>query len=332
MALISQELILNTSIGKGMRDTNLITLVEKGINEALDDSRGAVRDMCAHIAGAGGKRIRPQLVLYSGLAFSKVTAKMVHAAVAAELIHMASLVHDDIIDISELRRGKPTINKLWGNHAAVLCGDWLFAQAFRILSGRGLSGIMGYMVDAIQCMCQGELLQAANNGNLNTSVDAYFEQITMKTAKLLECSCMAGAAAGRANKEEIKALGDFGLNIGMAFQIIDDILDIRGNSGLMGKPKGEDIRQGIITLPVILLLQDERYGCTARELISKARLDEENLTALRDLLAKCGSLDKAYAIGGSYIDKALGNLDGLPDSESKGFLHELATSLRQREK
>lgn len=332
MALNSQALVMSIPTGsERLHDKDVIALIENGIQEALSDSKGVIRDMCLHITNAGGKRIRPRLVMYSGLAFSKVTSRIINAAVAAELIHMASLVHDDIIDLSGLRRGKPTINKLWGNHAAVLCGDWLFAKAFRILSGRGLATCMGYMIDSIQSMCHGEILQASNKRNLDIGIDAYFDQISMKTATLLECCCKSGAITGRASEAEIKVLGSFGLNIGMAFQIIDDILDIRGNACLMGKPKGEDIRQGIITLPVIFLLQDRRFGCAARELISKASFDAEDMAELGNLFAKSAAADKAYDIAGDYIDKAQNNLIGLPDSESKMFLYSLASSLRLRE-
>lgn len=310
---------------------NGLELVEKGIRDAIAGSEGIVRDMCAHIAGSGGKRIRPQLVLHCGLAFSLVNKSMIQAAVAAELIHMASLVHDDIIDRSDLRRGSPSVNKLWGNHAAVLCGDWLFAKAFGILASIGVGPCMGYMVDAIQAMCHGEVLQAMNIGNVEIDANTYFSQISKKTAKLLEGCCKCGASTGGGNTAEIRALGGFGLNIGVSFQIIDDILDFRGNSGTMGKPKGEDLGRGVVTLPVIFLLQDGKYGPDARKLLAGGIGDGEFQTILQ-MLETSGAIEKAYLVAVAYIESAQACLDLLPDSQSKIILYEIASSLMKRDK
>lgn len=313
-------------------DDGIIKLVERGINAAIAQSEGIVHEMCAHIAGSMGKRIRPQLLLRCGAAFSPVNAGMVEAAVAAELIHMASLVHDDVIDRSGLRRGKSSVNKQWGNHAAVLCGDWLFAKAFGLLSEKGLTGCMRAMVEAIQSMCQGELQQAANRYNLGIGLDTYMDVISKKTAKLLECCCKAGALCGNASESGVQALGDFGLNIGIAFQIIDDILDFQGSSGKMGKPKGEDLRQGIVTLPIILLLKDNKYGGQARNLLSNGNFTAKSVSVINEMLYASNSIESSCRVAWSHIDKAQCCLEALPQSESRAFLYNLATSLRQREK
>lgn len=326
--LVPQKL----SIVPNQFDHSLLELVERGINAAIGKGDGIVKEMCVHIANSGGKRIRPQLVLQSGAVFSLINAKMVDAAVAAELIHMASLVHDDVIDKSGLRRGKPSVNRQWGNHAAVLCGDWLFAQAFGLLSGRGLAGCMRVMVDAIQRMCQGELLQAAYQYNLNVDLDTYIAVISMKTAKLLESCCKAGALSGNAAIHGVRALGEFGLNIGIAFQIIDDILDFQGCSGKTGKPKDEDLRQGILTLPVILLLKDPKYGGQARKLLSCGDFSDESLAAINEMLYLSNSIEAARRIAWSYIDKAQHCLEILPQTESLKYLYNMAALLREREK
>lgn len=313
------------------KQNNIFHLLDEKIQAAISDSDGVIQQMCAHIANSGGKRIRPQLVLSCGTILSnKLNDTVINAAVAAELIHMASLVHDDIIDRSPLRRNKPSVNKLWGNHAAVLCGDWLFAKAFGILSGRGMDASMAYMVEAIQAMCQGEIIQACNKNNIEVSLETYYMQITYKTAKFLECCCKAGAVTGKASYAGIKAAGEFGLNIGLAFQIIDDILDLSGTAKVMGKPKGEDLRQGIITLPVILLLQDGEAGGQAKELLAKGNCNAQGLAIINGLLSSSGALKEAYRIAWSFIDTAQRSLDEIPDSESKVFLHKLATNLRHR--
>jgi len=147
--------------------------IEAELYNVLSDSRGAIRDMCFHMLTSGGKRIRPVLVFYGGLMFSGPTDELVYAAVAAELIHMASLVHDDIIDNSFLRRGRPSLNKIWGNHFAVLCGDYLFAKAFEIMARKKLIKCMDYMVEAIENMCQGEIIKAESRFKTDAGIDDY---------------------------------------------------------------------------------------------------------------------------------------------------------------
>lgn len=305
---------------------------EAGIRHAVALSDGIIRDMCLHIANSGGKRLRPRLVLHSGLMFTPLNMKMVNAAVAAELIHMASLAHDDVIDRSDMRRGRPSANSLWGERAAVLCGDWLFARAFGMLSARGMSQCLNLMVGAIQQMCRGELLQAGFTGNFDIGQEDYCERAAGKTARLLEACCKCGALAGGADEARAQALGEYGLNIGMAFQIADDILDLRGDARLMGKPAGEDIRQGVATLPVILLLRHGEYGRPARGLLSKGSLSTRDMAALNALLDESGALAQTRNIASSFIEKAQRSLAGLPDTESRAFLHDLAAGLGKREK
>lgn len=307
-----------------------LSLVNRRISESVSNAVGAVREMCGHVAGSCGKMIRPQLVLMSGTAFSRLNDRMIDAAVAAEFIHMASLVHDDVIDQSNLRRGKPSVNQKWGNHAAVLCGDWLFAQAFAILSGAGLGPCMRFMVKAIQSMCHGEMLQAASRYNADIGTDTYYDVIAGKTAHLMESCCKSGAAAGGADGKKIEALGQYGLNIGLAFQIIDDILDFAGDAERMGKPKCGDLRQGIFTLPVILLLRDAGFGNDARAALAGNDLSENAVETVRGLLQAGGAIDAAYSTAWSLIDRALNCLDFLPDSESKTALCNLARTLRNR--
>ena len=203
-----------------------IEAIEIELYNSLSGSQGTMREMCSHILNAGGKRIRPLLVLHSGLGFGTMSNHLVKAAVAAELIHMASLVHDDIIDNSSLRRSRPSINKIWGNQFAVLCGDYLFSKAFGIMSSNRLMRSMDLMVEAIQNMCEGEIVQAGERFNPLISQERYYEIIGMKTAIFLSCCCKSGAAISGATKLQVHMMGEYGLHLGYAFQIIDDILDI----------------------------------------------------------------------------------------------------------
>lgn len=305
--------------------------IEAEIHHSLSDSEGTIGEMCSHLVNSGGKRLRPLLVLYCGLVFSIPSKKLEKAAVAAELIHMATLAHDDIIDDSRMRRGKPTINQLWGNTSSVLCGDYLFARAFGILSENRLYQSLALMVEAIDSMCSGEILQAENRFKNTMSLEMYFEQITKKTARFLECCCKSGASIGGANDIQREAMGNYGLNLGLAFQIIDDVLDYCGNEAIMGKPGGEDLRQGIVTLPVILLQNSDKYGLVANEIINKKLFTERDYAVLRDLLVTTGCIEQSRSIALSFIDKAITCLEPLPDTPYRDALIHLAEMLRFRE-
>jgi heptaprenyl diphosphate synthase len=163
-------------------------------------------------------------------------------------------------------------------------------------------------------------------------LDVYLEVISKKTASLLEACCKAGALSGNADASGVKALGEFGLNLGIAFQIVDDILDFQGSADKMGKPKGEDLSRGIITLPVILLLKDGKYGGPAKDLLSDGRFNAKSVAALHEMLFACDAAESSWQMAWSYIGKAQTCLEALPQSESRTYLHDLASALRQREK
>ncbi|MCX7923776.1 MAG: polyprenyl synthetase family protein [Clostridia bacterium] len=312
---------------KRIPDTEVI---ERGLYNSLADSTGAIREMCSHILNAGGKRVRPLLVLYSGLVFSEVNEELIHASVAAELIHMASLVHDDIIDHADIRRNRPSINKIWGNQFAVLCGDYLFAKAFGSLAGNRLIKSMDFMVEAIENMCHGEILQADDKFNYGVTLKKYYERIAKKTAIFLKCCCKSGAAAVGAGEVEVHILGQYGLNLGYAFQIIDDIMDFCGNCETMGKPKYEDLSQGNITLPVILLLNDKRYGDWVRAMIINRDFNDVTTGELINVMNESGSIGRSFKIALSHIQKAKYYLRLLPQSQSTMFLDSLADMLQAR--
>lgn len=305
--------------------------IEKELSNSLSNSEGIIGDMCNHIADAGGKRIRPLLVMFTGKLFSsKDYNDLVKVAVAAELIHMASLVHDDIIDESVLRKSRPSINHLWGNQYAVLCGDFLFAKAFSLLSDtRSIYG-MRYMIEAIQSMCHGEVLQASEKYDINTSLNLYYDKIAKKTAKFLECCCKSGAALAGAEEDQIALTAQFGLNLGYAFQIEDDILDFCGNPEVMGKPSCEDLRQGNLTLPVILLMDNKKYGSWIRQLISKKYFSEEDIEEVKLAMDDTGIFNTSYEIAQYHLEKAKGALRLLPMSDYNQILVNIIDILKAR--
>jgi heptaprenyl diphosphate synthase len=303
-----------------------IKLIEFELKDVLSDSKGEIRKMCTSVLNAGGKRIRPLLTMYSGLVFSLANKEMIRGAVSVELIHMASLVHDDIIDNSNLRRNKPSVNSLWGNHFAVLCGDYLFSKAFGILSKLNSSRCMDLMVQSIENMCHGEILQADNKYNLDMDIDTYYEIISKKTGILIENSCKMGAIISGTGKKYEEAMGGYGLNIGLAFQIIDDILDICGKTNEMGKPKFEDISQGNITLPMIILLKNKKY----REVVKNILKRKEDLKSIGMMLMDLNIINTCFDIAEGHIKKAKSYLSFLPQSEYTQKLYSLADLLMIR--
>lgn len=305
--------------------------VEEELKLVLSKADGIIKDMCISLLKSGGKRIRPIMVMESGLCFSSLTKNMLETAVAAELIHMASLVHDDIIDLSECRRGSSTINSIYGNHAAVLVGDFLFAEAFSLLSSQKLLKSMGFLVEAIQNMCDGEINQAGDKFRTRVTINDYFTRIAKKTGILISSCCKAGAAAADAPNCYMDAIGDYGMNVGYAFQIMDDILDFTGDEKKLGKPAGRDLVSGNITLPVILLLEDKDFGLWAQKIIEAGKINKSEMYYINELLYKSGALRKSMNMAKACISEAKSSLYSIPDSIYRDTLLSIADNVISRE-
>ncbi|ADL08266.1 polyprenyl synthetase family protein [Thermosediminibacter oceani] len=312
-------------ISKEMKliENELMRVIEEG-DESI---RGILKDFFA-----GGKRLRPKLVLLSGLCFSPVNTKMIYSAVAAELIHTASLIHDDVIDRSDYRRNRPTINYVYGNHTAVLAGDYIFAKAFEVLCRQNLNRCMGYLVEAIQEMCTGEIIQARESPDLTVDEDRYFRTIEKKTASLIAACCKSGADCGKADEVQIEKMGLFGLYLGYAFQIVDDILDITGDTSEMGKPVAHDLEEGKITLPYIYFLRDRVWEAKYRYTLMERNLATDmKYQIIRDL-KHSGAITKAYAKAEECVKKAKEILNELPDSIYKQILADLSEKVMLRKR
>lgn len=307
-----------------------IEQVENALYEAISDSHGITYEICTKLVKAGGKRMRPILVLCSAQCFDVLKPEAIKTATAAELIHMASLVHDDIIDKSNIRRNIPTVNAQIGNQSSVLIGDYLFAKAFEILASNKLIESMRLLVEAISEMCHGEIIQASNRFNINQTVEDYYSKIYKKTGILISACCQVGSMAGGANEEQIKILREYGINIGYAFQIVDDILDFTGNEKTMGKPVGSDLKNGNITLPILKLMEQKEYKKWLQQVFKNKEISIEDYQEIIRVLKDSYAIEESYKEAENCIRKAKNALRKIEDSHYKGILLGLADKVIER--
>ena len=300
--------------------------VEERIRAQAKAFDPAVEGYVSYVCGTGGKRLRPALALLSAGATGKITASHVDLAVILELIHIATLVHDDIMDGAELRRDQPSANAKWGNAITVLLGDCLFAHALRLSTNFSNSDICRRIADAAAEVCSGEIVQTQRRFDLKLSTADYYRIIEMKTAALFSAACELGAFISEASPPVISALKSFGTKLGVAYQIYDDILDLTGSEEETGKTLGTDLRKGKFTLPVLLMLQSGKDAATIRNLLLKEdNVDEELLVAM---LGSAGALQAAKGIAFRLVDEALSQLDGIQDNKYARGLRASPTHLR----
>jgi heptaprenyl diphosphate synthase/octaprenyl-diphosphate synthase len=288
--------------------------------------------LVAHCFKGGGKRIRPCLALLSGKLFDYDLERLIPMATALEILHTATLVHDDAIDHSPVRRGLPTVNKLWGEEQAVLLGDYLFAEAGRLTASTGSIRATELFARTLKTISSGEIDQAFNAFTLNQTREQYYQRIARKTASLFTASTESGAILSNATEQSVQLLIDYGYNLGIGFQIVDDILDFIGDEEQMGKPTGSDLTQGTVTLPVFLLVQYYPEERAVKDLF-KDRRDDENIKTVISLVRNSpGIIDECYAEAAHYCEKAYRILADLPDSPARRSLQELCRYIVRRKK
>ena len=254
-----------------------------------------VEEIGRYIVESGGKRLRPLLVLLSARACGFGGDRHVVLAAAIEFLHTASLLHDDVVDHSELRRGRPTANACWGNAPSVLVGDFLYSRAFQLMVALENPGILAILADATNRIAEGEVMQFANIGNLDMDEDSYLEAIRMKTALLFQAATHSGAVLAGEGSAEVEAHRRFGLHFGMAYQLVDDWLDYAGDAATMGKNAGNDLAEGKLTLPLIHTLANGAADQAAlvRDALrsrSRARFDQ-----VVDAVHACGAMQYTLA-------------------------------------
>lgn len=276
-----------TLIGHELYDfeTELLVAIRSDIEETTD--------LCSHLAQAGGKRLRPALC-FMGAYGGKNKQQVMKVAIAIEIIHMAALIHDDVIDQATFRRGVPTIHMSLGPHRAVLSGDFLFARAFSLIAQEGLTNVVQALSDVLCSLSEGEILQEHSLYNCDQTETDYLKRIGKKTADFISASCRLGALTAEFPPERALSLGQYGYALGMAFQITDDILDIMASSHQLGKPTGNDLRQGNLTLPIIHALRNSSQGDELRLLINTRELSGVKLDQCLTIIRESGSIEYAY--------------------------------------
>ncbi|NLL18666.1 MAG: polyprenyl synthetase family protein [Clostridia bacterium] len=307
-----------------------LSMVDAKLEAEFNKHSGPVQEISHRLLNAGGKRIRPLLACISGRLFQVDPEDVITCASAIELIHMASLVHDDIIDNSDTRRGMPSVNAAWGNHAAVLTGDFLFAKAFELLSAPHLQPVLKQVVEAISSMCEGEIEQSLAKGDINQSETQYLERINKKTGKLIAVSCSVGALLIGTEPVKRLSLEDYGKCLGYGFQIIDDVLDFTGDSQSLGKPIGLDLTQGYVTLPVIKLLEHPAYSDRIKILLHKLPPTAAEMEEIVAALNESGALEQAKQQAKIFIEMAKEQLRVFEPSVAVTALSLLADNVLDR--
>jgi len=305
--------------------------VRELFGEELTTDLPLVNERIEKVGKFRGKMLRPGLVLLCGRACGAIGRAHHVAATAVEMIHMAALIHDDVLDQSQIRRRGATLNELYGNETAILAGDFLLSHSFSLCSQLDLGRLSAIIAGAANMMCEGEIMQVAHMGDPDLSEDDYLQIISRKTASLCGASCRLGVECSGVSGELARALDDYGCKLGVAFQITDDLLDLLGSEGVAGKTLGRDLLQGKLTLPLIRarqILKDSARG-KLMELIAQG--DPDNLAAIRAMVNDCGALESVLETARGYIDQAIEKLSILKDSPERAALTKMAQFVVDRQ-
>jgi len=300
-----------------------LKLVDRELTRILPDGGGLIDEVSDYVLSTKGKKFRPTLLLLTARTVGAGGGEeCVAAAAMLELVHIATLIHDDAIDNSNLRRGKPTVNAKWSEEVSIIMGDYVYTKVFKLLAESRMFGVMETLARTTHYMTIGEMAQIEKKGDFETSEEDYLMVIDKKTASLISAACEIGAIVGGAGDEAVKACASFGRNVGLAFQIMDDILDFIGDERVLGKPRGSDIRGGDITLPFICALRNASDGDRAAmiEIASSKDLDDGKLDKLTDLMNRNGGLAQARERAAHYARAAKALLLPFESSPSRDAL------------
>ena len=313
---------------------NDLKIVEKYLEKCVNFDHPSLRISSQQMLKAGGKRIRPAFVLLAGKIYKKEASEyLISLAAAVELVHMSTLIHDDIIDQSDIRRGKPSMRSLWGDKFSLHAGDYLFAQVLKLINPEDNLEITNLLSRVSVEMCKGEINQLFSAFDTKQTVKDYLYKIKRKTALLIAVSCKVGAIATNAPIPAVNSLYRYGYYLGMAFQIKDDILDISGDAQTLGKPVGADLLQGILTLPTIIILKEEGPHSQRLKTLIESRFlnSEEDLHEAIGIIRDNGGIEKALQVSERYISKAKEQLKYLPNNSITQNMAKLADHINKRD-
>ena len=324
-----------------------LALVEKEIAAQSCEAIEPVAEISSYLREGGGKRLRPALLLLSAGAAGYHGESAIHLGAVVEMIHSATLVHDDVIDGAETRRGRPSTNARWGNHMSVLAGDWLYMQSFEMAVRERNFAVLDILIDLTQNMVEGELLQLACLGRIDLTEAEAIDLSYRKTACLFSGCARLGAVLGKQPKHIEEALADYGRNAGLAFQLVDDLLDFTASLEKLGKPVLSDLKEGKVTLPLIFALQNGALQSASggngnghstpegRKLVARVLEERGFLSVHPDQIAKLvretGALDRAGNLAREYVNRAKACLDELPDTEYRRALRAVPDFILERE-
>jgi octaprenyl-diphosphate synthase len=324
---------MDTSLAQKPHELLAATLAEgmAAVNELIrtrmaSEHAPRIPEVTAHLVEAGGKRLRPMLTLAAAQMCGYQGEHAVRLAATVEFIHTATLLHDDVVDESAQRRGRPTANLLWDNKSSVLVGDYLFSRSFQLMVETGSLRVLDILANASATIAEGEVLQMTAATDLKTDESVYLQVVRGKTAALFSAATEVGGVIAGAPEEQVKALFDYGDALGIAFQIADDLLDYQGDSKATGKNVGDDFRERKLTLPVIKAVAqatDEERAFWTRT-IEKGRQTDGDLEHALELMAKYGTLDATRDDANGWANKAKQSLQALPDHPIRQMLHDLA--------
>ena len=297
-----------------------LEMMDSILTKRLDSNVDLINQMSQYIINSGGKRIRPLLLLLCARATNYNGSDHYSMAVVIELIHTATLLHDDVVDASSTRRGQETSNEIWGNAPSVLVGDFLYSRAFEIMVEPNSMQIMKVLSKATNQISEGEVLQLLNIKNAKVSQSEYFEVIEEKTACLFKAACEIGGILAKSDIKTISALGIYGLHLGNAFQIIDDTLDYESDSSIIGKEIGDDLSEGKVTLPMIYAL--EKTSGNEKKILVNAitNADSSNIDSIVDILLSVKAFEYSRKIAKEQSLKALSSLNTIPESDYRSAL------------
>jgi octaprenyl-diphosphate synthase len=306
--------------------------VESFFEREFEHSEPMVRDLCTYVLGSGGKRLRPALVLLISRMLSYSGERDVRYGAVIEMIHTATLIHDDIIDGSDLRRGRPTANSRWGNQTTVLVGDWLYSRAMDLCLELGDVAVMRQLVTATLRMTEGEILADRERGRLALDEARYMDITRRKTAELFAAACAIPALFQPSTLHLTEPLAEFGRDLGICFQLVDDLLDFTAAQEKLGKPVMADLREGKATLPIILLLPrlDGRQTERLHSVVSTGRFDEISVDEVLDMVRTSGTLEETQRRATRFAERALARTKTFPEGPERDALAKATQILLDR--